>query len=418
MIRPLSRAAVWLMPSAFLALSLIPSAPAVAGDVANSSTPSAGVAEASLDELFHLGGFSEADEEFFGVVANAILGGDGETYLLDEQLCEVRVFDAEGQYLYSFGREGEGPGEFRQAQDLLLLPSGKAGVIYGQQNRLATYDLDGTIGEDTSLLPDGVRFAFLIGAQSRDGRMVIQQHATEINDDEIISTMSMVGLDAEGEVTHTYFSESSTQKRQGPGISISIDSDDYANAWVLMDGGFLAINDSADEYKIDILDAEGELVRTITREYEPLRRSDEELERLEREQRERAAENDGFVEGQDIDPIYSVIQSMHIGPDGQLWVMTGRGRFGEGVPENTLGTFDVFDSEGQFVRQVSIDVPFMGGSDEFEFLGDRLYVYEESRDARQSMYAGFGMEIVTDQETDDDIDPLTIWCWKVRLPSS
>ena len=418
MIRPLSRAAVRLMPSAFLTLSLIPTVPAFAGEVANSAPPSAGIVEANLDELFHLGGFSEADEEFFGVVANGILGADGETYLLDEQLCEIRVFDAEGQYLNTFGREGEGPGEFRQAQDLLLLPSGKVGVIYGQQNRLATYGLDGTIGEDTSLLPDGVRFAFLIGAQSRDGRMVIQQHATELTDDEIISTMSMVGLDASGEVTHTYFSESSTQKRQGPGISISIDSDDYANAWVLMDGGFLAINESGDEYKIEILDAEGELVRTITRDYEPLRRSDEELERLEREQRERAEENGGRVQGDEIDPLYGVILSMHIGPDGQLWVMTGRGRFGEGIGEDTLGTFDVFDPEGDFVRQVSIDVPFMGGSDEFEFLGDRLYVYEESRDARQSMYAGFGMEIMTDQETDDDIDPLTIWCWKIRLPSS
>jgi hypothetical protein len=418
MIRPLSKAAVRLMPSAFFALSLIPTAPAFAGDVANSATPSAGIVEANLDELFHLGGFSEADEEFFGVVANGILGADGETYLLDEQLCEIRVFDAEGQYLNTFGREGEGPGEFRQAQDLLLLPSGKVGVIYGQQNRLATYGLDGTIGEDTSLLPDGVRFAFLIGAQSRDGRMVIQQHATELTDDEIISTMSMVGLDASGEVTHTYFSESSTQKRQGPGISISIDSDDYANAWVLMDGGFLAINDSGDEYKIEILDAQGELVRTITRDYEPLRRSDEELERLEREQRERAEESGGRIQGDEIDPLYGVILSMHVGPDGQLWVMTGRGRFGEGIGENTLGTFDVFGPEGDFVRQVSIDVPFMGGSDEFEFLGDRLYVYEESRNARQSMYAGFGMEIITDQETDDDIDPLTIWCWKVRLPSS
>ena len=418
MIRPLSRVAVWLTPSVILALSLTPPTPSFAGDVVNPSTPSAGTVDASLEELFHLGGFSEADEEFFGVVGNAILGAGGETYLLDEQLCEVRVFGAEGQYLFSFGREGEGPGEFRQAQDLLLLPSGKIGVIYGQQNRLATYGLDGSIGEDTRLLPDGVRFAFLIGAQSRDGLMVIQQHATEITDDEIISTMSMVGLDAGGIVTHTYLSETGTTKRQGPGISISINSDDYANAWVLLDGGLLAINQSADEYRIEILDADGELVRTITRDYETLRRSDEEMERMERERRERAEQSGELVDGEDIDPVYSVIQSMHVGPDGQLWVMTGRGRFGEGVPEDTLGTFDVFDSEGRFVRQVSFDVPFMGGSDEFEFLADRLYVFEESRDARQSMYAGFGMEIVTDQETDGEIDPLTIWCWKIRLPSS
>ena len=61
-------------------------------------------------------------------------------------------------------------------------------------------------------------------------------------------------------------------------------------------------------------------------------------------------------------------------------------------------------------------MPFMGGSDEFEFVGDRLYLFDESRDARTSMFAGFGMEIVTDQESDGEIEPLTISCWRITLP--
>ena len=120
---------------------------------------------------------------------------------------------------------------------------------------------------------------------------------------------------------------------------------------------------------------------------------------------------------EDIEEYYDVIQSMHVGPDGNLWIMTGRGRFGEGVPEDTLGRFDVFDAEGKYVRQVAIEVPYMGGSDEFEFVGDRLYLFEESQDARTGMYAGFGMQIVTDQESDDEIEPLTIWCWDITLPA-
>ena len=32
------------------------------------------------------------------------------------------------------------------------------------------------------------------------------------------------------------------------------------------------------------------------------------------------------------------------------------------------------------------------------------------------MFAGYGMSIVTDQESDGEIDPLTIWCWKITLP--
>lgn len=405
------------LPSALFALSLIP-AVAVAETVTNPPEPSTGRVEARLDELFSLGGYSEADEEFFGVVANAILDDEGNSYFLDEQLSEIRVFDEQGNYLRSFGRDGEGPGEFRSAREMLLLPDGSVGVIYGQQSRMATYGLDGTIGEDRSLMPEGTRFSFLMGAQSRGGQIVLQQAASTIQDAELTTTNSMVGIDAEGNVTHTYSETSNTQKLQSDRISISISSDDFANAWVLLEDGSLALNQSPDEYRIDILGPDGQTIRTITRDYEPLRRSDEEMERLRRERQERRDSGRGEVDPDDVDPMYSVIQSMHVGPDGQLWVMTARGRFGEGVPEDTLGTFDVFDSEGRFVRQVSIDVPFMGGSDEFEFLGDRLYLYEESQDARTSMYAGYGMEIVTDQEADGEIEPLTIRCWRITLPTS
>ena len=33
------------------------------------------------------------------------------------------------------------------------------------------------------------------------------------------------------------------------------------------------------------------------------------------------------------------------------------------------------------------------------------------------MFAGYGMEIVTDQESDGEIEPLTIRCWKITLPT-
>jgi hypothetical protein len=417
MIGPLNRVAGCLSASAFLAFSLLPSIESSADTVANPATLRDGKVDAVLDELFSLGGYSESDEEFFGVVANAIVDPAGNSYLLDEQLCEVRVFDAEGNYLRTFGREGEGPGEFRQARDMVLLPNGKVGVIYGQQTRMASYDLDGTIGPDISLTPEGTRFAFMMGAQSRGGQFVIQQHSSSIKDNEMTSTMSMLGLEVDGTVKHTYAESSTTQKLTGNSISISISDDDMANAWVLLEDGSMAINHAGDEYEIEILSPEGELIRTITREYEPLRRSDEELERLDRERRERAEQSGRPVDDTPIEEYYDVIQSMHVGPDGQLWVMTGRGRFGKGVAEDSLGVFDVFDAEGHLVRQVAIEVPYMGGSDEFEFVGDRLYLYDESRDARTSMFAGYGMEIVTDQESDGEIEPLTIRCWKITLPA-
>jgi hypothetical protein len=276
MIGALNRIARRRLPFALLALAFAPAA-AAASEVANPDTPRDGRIEAGLEELFSLGGYSEADEEFFGVVANAILDDEGQSYFLDEQLCEVRVFDENGDYVRTFGREGEGPGEFRQARDMVLLPNGRVGVIYGQQTRMATYDLDGTIGPDISLTPEGTRFAFMMGAQSRGGQFVVQQHSSAINGAEMTSTMSMLGMDSDGKVTHTYSETSNKQTLSGNSISITISDDDMANAWVLLADGSLAINQSEDEYRIDVYSPDGEILRTITRDYEPLRRSDEEI---------------------------------------------------------------------------------------------------------------------------------------------
>ena len=62
----------------------------------------------------------------FGGVTSVALGPDGEVYVADGRNFEVRVFGLNGAHRRTFGREGEGPGEFQAlsslawAGDLLL----------------------------------------------------------------------------------------------------------------------------------------------------------------------------------------------------------------------------------------------------------------------------------------------------------
>ena len=62
----------------------------------------------------------------FGGVTSVALGPDGEVYVADGRNFEVRVFGLDGAHRRTFGREGEGPGEFQAlsslawAGDLLL----------------------------------------------------------------------------------------------------------------------------------------------------------------------------------------------------------------------------------------------------------------------------------------------------------
>ena len=97
--------------------------------VTNPKEPMEAPATIVLQEEWRIGGDTEAEEEFFGVIAQIAMGPEGDIYLLDQQLTEVKVFSRDGEYLRTLGREGEGPGEFRRPEDMFLLPDGNVGVL-------------------------------------------------------------------------------------------------------------------------------------------------------------------------------------------------------------------------------------------------------------------------------------------------
>jgi hypothetical protein len=69
-----------------------------------------------------------ADQPFlFGSPRGMILDRAGRIHVLDQQAREVRTFDADGRHLRSFGRQGQGPGEFSNPDAIRLLPGGEGG---------------------------------------------------------------------------------------------------------------------------------------------------------------------------------------------------------------------------------------------------------------------------------------------------
>lgn len=83
------------------------------------------------------------DEQVFGKISGALVMPRGEIVVMDEQLGELRLFDAQGQFLDAVGRQGAGPEEFGAgALSLALADDGRILVADSRNLRVATLRIE------------------------------------------------------------------------------------------------------------------------------------------------------------------------------------------------------------------------------------------------------------------------------------
>lgn len=61
-----------------------------------------------------IGVFDGAEEYIFGDLVSVAMATDGTIYAMDRQVPALRVYNTDGSYRTTFGRGGEGPGEYKQ----------------------------------------------------------------------------------------------------------------------------------------------------------------------------------------------------------------------------------------------------------------------------------------------------------------
>ena len=95
-------------------------------------------------------------------------------------------------------------------------------------------------------------------------------------------------------------------------------------------------------------------------------------------------------------------------PDGSIWVSTSRGT--DGVGNDTLGTFDIYDPKGRFVRQAKLDGQFDNEDDAVFFVGDKVFVITEFIDSvKNARGAAAGEDADEDAE---EAEPMAIICYR------
>ncbi|MCA9729041.1 MAG: 6-bladed beta-propeller, partial [Candidatus Eisenbacteria bacterium] len=150
--------------------------------VMNPAKPQNGASSVDLEELWRIGGDTDDDNEFFGVIMRITNDAEGNVYLLDMQLSEVKVFGKNGKYVRTIGREGEGPGEFRRPTDLFFVPGGNLGVLQAAPAKIVLLTKDGKpAGEYPTPKIEGEGFLSVSGARLAGDQLVCMAQASNFD---------------------------------------------------------------------------------------------------------------------------------------------------------------------------------------------------------------------------------------------
>ncbi len=115
----------------------------LAGDIIESSETSKIQRKISLKREIVVG-----EAEIFSFGSLAIGDDSGRFFVLDPGNFRVLVYDDKGKETLRFGRVGEGPGEFKEPNNIALTPDGRIAVWDTGNKRMMLYDQQGKVKDN------------------------------------------------------------------------------------------------------------------------------------------------------------------------------------------------------------------------------------------------------------------------------
>ncbi len=382
--------------------------------VANGEVPSAGVLTAHLEELWRIGG-EDDEENLLGVIDQVEVDDQGNVYLLDVQLVEVQVFDADGAYLKSLGRRGDGPGEVRFASAFLFLPNGNLGLVQGFPGRIVMLDPDGvTAGEIRPGGDDPTDGGFLAlrGAAAVGNRLVLSGMRMTRGDNSRTADHFIASYGDDGSVGEVFLGATTVREFRSAEISEAEEFFPHRGGWALGPDGRVVIAPLRNTYRLEVHAPDGGVERVITRPYRSWERTAAEMARAQEmlmPSRRRSRRNIGL----DMAPTEKDILEVQIDGDGRIWVLPSRGVREQ--PAGVHSTWDVFDPAGNFTHQVAIACEGRGLQDALFLPGDGLAVLVREHAAAMFAFRGQGADDPDADTEEAPIRPLEVICYRLSL---
>lgn len=309
------------------------------------------------------------DYLFGGLLVDAGWDREGNLCVVDYANRDLKVFAADGRYLRTLGRAGEGPGELRDARRLLLAEDGRLGLLQVFPASVVWLHPDGAPGGRTVVrnrLGDGGGYVAVPHMIQAGATILAFASAMSLDGQQVSERQWIAPLEKDGALEHAIFSRSVDQPaRDARG---RLDEADYYDLWAARwapDGrGGVWLAADRDRYRLVRQAPGGAVVETVARAYEPVVRDELGRRRaLERLGRKRLAAEE--IELRDTAP---VVRSLRASDGGPLWVDLDLG--GRGPVPGTIALLDVLDRDGSWGPRLLLRGPYDPETDQWCFVDD------------------------------------------------
>jgi len=110
--------------------------------VNNPSEPMFGPDALSLEEGLSIGDNEVDSSYYFSVISDVKVDQEGRIYVLDGMESLLKIFDNQGSYIQTIGREGQGPGELQSPGGVYFSPKNE--IVLKDQKGLNYFSKEGS----------------------------------------------------------------------------------------------------------------------------------------------------------------------------------------------------------------------------------------------------------------------------------
>ena len=393
----------------FLATLIVPAAwPADALTVRNEE-PAQDVVALELEEQWRRG--AEDDDVMIGLPVEALADEEGRVYLADQQLCQVFVFGPDGDLVKTLSREGEGPGEVRGPIDLVRLPDDTFGLAEFFPGKIikVTYE-DLPAGEITLDVSGGVTGGFTMQTMAEaSGNHLLMAGSRSLPQEKFTErTHFLAAVDQDGVQTVRYMEQVSRIERPHSVVHENDFLPSFPLASALGPDGRVYTPRDRESYAVNVFNADGTLDRVIERpDFKPWKRNKLDMNRITALFESWAGANPDTWPEFDLKKTERAINTLHIDGQGRLWVQHSRSN--RDLPDGTFLSLDLYDPEGNWLREVSLVCEGSPVSDGVRFLRDGRILLIKGFVVARLACLGSGTATLGE----DDTETIEIICYKL-----